>query len=117
MKLIIRIALNTLAVWLTFWLIDGLEWGGDLWALLAIGLILGLVNAFIKPVVNLLALPIRALTLGLVTLVINVLLMAGVIALADALDLGVISDGWQTTLLGGVVLSVVSSVLSMIVDD
>jgi putative membrane protein len=117
MNLVIRTAANTLAVWLTFWLIDGLDWGGDLWALLAIALILGLVNALIKPVVNLLALPIRVLTLGLFTLVINVVLMAGVIFIADALDLGVTSDGWQTTLIGGVVLSIVSAFLSMILDD
>ena len=117
MKLIIRIAINALAVWLTFWLIDGLDWGGDLWALLGIALILGLVNAFIKPVVKLLALPIRAMTLGLFTLVINVVLMAAVIFIADALDLGVSSDGWQTTLVGGVVLSIVSAILSMFLDD
>jgi putative membrane protein len=117
MKLVIRIAINALAVWLTFWLIDGLDWGGDLWALIGIGIILGLVNAFIKPVVKLLALPIRAMTLGLFTLVINVLLMTLVIVLADAMDLGVTSDCWVTTLLGGVVLSVVSATLSMFVSD
>ena len=117
MKIILRIAINALAVWVTFWLIDGLDWGGDLWALLGIAVILGLINAFIRPVVKLLALPIRALTLGLFTLVINVLLMALVILIADALDLGVTSDGWQTTLIGGVVLSVVSGILSMILSD
>ena len=90
---------------------------GDLWALLAIALILGLVNALIKPVVKLLALPIRVLILGLFTLVINVVLMGGVIFIADVLGLGVTSDRWQTTLLGGVVLSIVSAFLSMILDD
>lgn len=117
MKIILRIAINALAVWVTFWLIDGLDWGGDFWALLGIAVILGLVNAFIKPVVKLLALPLRALTLGLFTLVINVLLMALVIVIADALDLGVTSDGWQSTLIGGIVLSIVSAILSMILDD
>lgn len=117
MRLLLRIALNAVAVWLTFWLIDGLEWGGDLWALLGIAVILGLVNAFIRPVVKLLALPIRALTLGLFTLVINVVLMAGVIVIASALDFGIASDGWRTTIIGGVVLSVVSALLSMLLSD
>ena len=117
MRLVIKVAINALAVWLTFWLIDGLEWGGDLWALVGVAIILGLVNAFIKPIVKLLALPIRALTLGLFTLVINVVLMSAVLVIAAALDLGVTSDSWQTTLIGGVVLSIVSAILSTVLDD
>jgi putative membrane protein len=75
-----------------------MDWGGHLWALIRIGIILGLVNAFIRPIVKLRALPIRALTLGLFTIVTNVLLMAIVIVRADAMHLGVTSDGWVTTL-------------------
>lgn len=117
MKILIRLAANALAAWLTFELVDGLVWDENWVTLGVIAILIGVVNAFIKPVAKAISLPIRFLTLGLFTLVINVALMAFVFWAAEAMDIGgVASDNWQSTLLGGLVLTVVSAVLSAIVD-
>ena len=116
-KLLIRLAVNTLAVWVTVLLVPGIDFEGSAWYLLLIGLVLGLVNAVIKPIVKLLSLPVRIVTLGLFTLAINVVLMAVVIWLGGALDLGLSSTGCGTTLVGGVVLALVSWILQLVVPD
>lgn len=116
MKILIRLAANALAAWLTFELVDGLVWDEDWLTLGLIAILIGVVNAFIKPIAKFISLPIRFLTLGLFTLVINIGLMVLVIWVAEVMDLGVSSDNWQSTLLGGLVLAVVSSILSALVD-
>jgi putative membrane protein len=116
MKLLVRLAINALAAWLTFTLVDGLHWNEEWLTLGIVALIIGAANALIKPVAKAISIPLRFLTFGLFTLVINIALMAGVIWVADAMDLGVSSDNWQSTLFGGLVLAVVSSILSSLVD-
>ncbi len=116
MKLLIRTGLMMLAVWVTFAVVTGLEWNQEWLTLFIIAVIIGLVNALIRPIARLLTLPIRIVTLGLFSLVLNVILMAGVIWVADAADLGVTSDGWQSTLLGGVILAIASAFVSAIGD-
>jgi len=116
MKHLISLGANVLAAWLTFSFVDGLDWNGEWLTLAVVGLIIGGVNAIIKPVARALAIPIRMMTLGLFTLVINIALMAGVVWAADAMELGVTSADWQSTLLGGLVLAVVSSVLQAVLD-
>lgn len=116
MKILIRLAINAAAAWLAFKVLDGLNWDGEWLTLAVIALGIGAVNTFIKPVLKFMSIPIRFMTLGLFTLIINVALMAGVIYLADAMDLGVTSDGWQWTLAGGFIIAVVSSILSTVFD-
>lgn len=116
MKTLIRLGANALAAWLTFTFVTGLDWDGAWLTLAIIAVIIGAVNTLIKPVARALALPIRFATLGLFTLVINVVLMGGVIYLADRMELGVTSDNWQSTLLGGLVLTVVSAIASAVID-
>ena len=71
-------------------------------------LVLGLVNTIIRPVLVVLTLPVTLLTLGLFILVINGLLFWFV----GSLDLGFTVDGFWTAVLGAVVYSVISWVLS-----
>ncbi|HEY3574632.1 MAG TPA: phage holin family protein [Arthrobacter sp.] len=88
---IMRVIINGLALWIASWLLPGLDISttatteavaktgvnqgtdaaGIVLAYLFIGLIFGLVNAFVRPVVSFLSLPITILTLGLFTVVIN----------------------------------------------
>ncbi len=117
MRLLIRLVVNALAVWLTVWLVPGLDFDGSIWVLLGLGIVLGVVNAVIKPVAKLLTLPLRVMTLGLFTLVLNVVLMAIVIWLGSTLDLGLSSTGFGVTLLGGLVLALVSWVLQIVTPD
>jgi putative membrane protein len=77
-------------------------------ALLAIAVILGVVNAFARPIVTVLSLPIVLLTLGLFLLIINALMFALTIWISESLNLGLTSTGFGATLLGAIIVSVVS---------
>lgn len=88
---IVRVLINGLALWIASWILPGLDISttatteavaqggvtqgtdplGVILAYLFIGLIFGLVNALVRPIVSLLSLPITILTLGLFTIVIN----------------------------------------------
>lgn len=117
MKLLIRAAINAGIVWLTFNVIDGLSFGGDWLAMLIIVGLLAFANAFVRPVLKLLALPIRVVTLGIATLVVNVAVVVAVIWLAEQLDLGVSSDSWWATILGALMISVLTSIVTALIDD
>jgi putative membrane protein len=96
--------------------------------MIALALFVGLVNAFVKPIVNLLSMPISFLTLGLAGFVINAALLLGIAYLAQnfaKLDLTI--GGWPTsgmtadTILGAVVasllLSVITTAVGLVVRD
>ncbi len=72
---------------------------------LVVALILGIVNAFLKPVLIILTLPINILTLGLFTLVINAVL----ILLVSSLVPGFIVDGFLWALVFGIILSIANT--------
>ena len=114
--LLLRIAGNTLAAWITVWLVPGLSFTGEWWWFAVFGLVIGLVNAYIKPVAKMLMLPLRILTLGLFTLVVNVALMVALIWVAQAADIGFNSDSLLATLLGGLALTVAASILNRFVE-
>lgn len=119
MKLIIRIVVLAFAVWVAVGIVGGLEFDGSWWNLVLIGLILGVINASIKPVLKILSIPVIVLTLGLFLLVINWALFALVIWLAgpDRLDLGLTSTGFWATLLGALIVSLVSWAASAALSD
>lgn len=70
-KLILQIIAGIVGIWLTKELIEGVIFTGSLENLLIIGITLGLINFFIKPILDLIALPLRILTLGLFGFLIN----------------------------------------------
>lgn len=105
------------AAWVTFRVVPGLRFDGDGWALLFVALLIGVANGIVIPILKLFALPLRIVTLGLATLAINLVVLFGVIALAENLDLGVTSDGFWSTLLGALILTVLSSIISALVSD
>ena len=80
----------------------------------AMALILGLVNVFIKPILNFLSCGCIALTLGLFMLVINAFVLWFSAYLANLLGSGFIVDGFLPAFLGGLIVSVVSFLLSML---
>jgi putative membrane protein len=71
-KLFLQIITGILALWLATKFVGGVEFKGPLQILLLAGAILGLLNFFIKPILKIVALPLRILTFGLFSLVINV---------------------------------------------
>jgi len=111
MNRLVRIGLNSAAAWLTVWLVPGLSFDGDWWWWLIFGLAIGVINSTIKPIAKLLTIPIRVVTLGLFTLVINVGLMALTIWIGLDADVGLSSESLTAMFGGALVLTVVASVL------
>jgi len=92
------------------------RWAG--WVVFAVvAVIFGLVNALIRPLLKMLTCSLILLTLGLFTLVINALMLWLTGAISQFLDLGFYVDGFWSAFLGGLIVSVVSVVLNLIVRD
>jgi putative membrane protein len=106
MRFLLQWLVSGLAIIITAYLLPGVRVSG-FFAALVTALILGLINAFIRPVLILLTLPLNILTLGLFTLVINALL----IMLAAAIVPGFSVQGFWWALLFGLVLAVISYAL------
>jgi len=107
---IIRLLVNAVALVIVAYVLPGVHVASFSAALVA-ALILGIVNALLRPVLVLLTLPVVILTLGLFTLVIN----AFTFYLVAHLGLGLTVDGFGSALIGALVLTIVSYVLSSLV--
>lgn len=112
-RLVIRLIINAVAIWAAASLVNGITFQGNLLNMIVVALIFGIVNAFIKPVVKFFAFPLVILTLGILTLVINALMLMLTAAVSSSLTV----DGFWAALLGSIVISVVSILLSMLLDD
>ena len=112
MRFLLRLLLNGVAVFLAAQLIPGIGIASPGAALVA-GIVLGLVNAVIRPVLILLTLPATVLTLGLFIFVVN----AVCLALAAWFVPGFTISGFWAALFGALVISVVSWLLSVILID
>jgi len=110
MSFLLQWLVSGLAIIITAYLLPGVKLTG-FFAALVTALILGLINAFIRPVLILLTLPLNILTLGLFTLVINALL----IMLAAAIVPGFAVQGFWWALLFGLVLAIINYVLGAMV--
>ena len=112
---LIRLLINAAALAVAAWLLPGIR-VDNVQALLLAALIFGLVNATVKPVLALLTCPLFLLTLGLFTLVLNALMIGITSWIAERVDVGFRVDGFRDALIGAVIVSVVSWVLSEITD-
>lgn len=110
--LILRFLLSAAALGLTVRILPGLHVDG-LRPLLISALILGVLNAVIRPVLILLTLPFNILTLGLFTFVVN----AAMLGATAYIEKGFHIDGVLDALVGAVLLSVISGVLNWLVRD
>jgi putative membrane protein len=118
MKIILRIIINAVALWVTALVVPGIVLTGDVVNLLIVAIIFGLVNALIRPLLKLLTLPITVVTLGLFSLVINALMLILTSWLSPGLTIeGGIIAGFLTALLGSIIISIVSTVLSWFLPD
>ncbi len=111
MRIIANWFLNALALLIVSKIVPGIELRGFGAALVAV-LVIGLVNALIKPILLILTLPITILTLGLFTFVLNALMLL----LASNLVAGFRVDGFWTALVGSILLSLISTILHSFVQ-
>lgn len=110
--LLLRWLIQTIAIYAAANLLDGIEVSGFGPALLTAA-VLGILNAFLRPVLLLLTLPINILSLGLFTFVINALMLK----LADVVIAGLTITGFWPALVASLVISLVSWLLSLFVND
>jgi putative membrane protein len=120
--IVIRIVLNAIAVWIATLIVPGVDvttdsTGKKILTLVVVAAILGLINATIKPILQILSLPLTVLTLGIFALVVNGLLFWLVSAISSALGAAFHVDGFWAGFWGALVVSVVSWLLSIVVKD
>lgn len=114
---LLRWIINGIALYVAARLVPGIEAPESLGTLAVVALVFGLVNACIGPILRILTCPLILLTLGLFTFVINAALLWLTAWAAEALGLPFHVEGLSAALLGALVVSVVSWVLSMALKD
>ena len=117
MRFLVRVLVNAVALWAASQLVSGIHHEGGWTTLLLVAVIFGLLNAVIRPILAFLSCPLLILTLGLFTLVLNagMLLLTG--AVSRGLGLGFYVDSFSPAFWGGLIISLVSMVLSVFVKD
>jgi putative membrane protein len=110
--MVIRWLTLTLAILLAAYLMDGIHISG-FGAALGAAAILGILNAFFRPIALLLTLPINIMTLGLFTLVINAVLLKMVSGVVGGFEV----HGFWTAVFGSLLISLVSWMLSTFIGD
>lgn len=112
MRLVLVWILNAIALLAVAWLFPGVQIQ-DWMAAAVAALVLGLVNALIKPILVVLTLPVTILTLGLFLLVINALLFWAVASLVPGFNVG----GFGAAFVGALLYTVISWLLSMLIPE
>ncbi len=118
-KFFLRWVINAVALYLAIFLLNGkgVDFSGNWLAIIWLALIFGLVNAFLRPLLTLLTCPLIILTLGLFTLLINTFLFWLTGQIGQFFDLGLSINGFWAAFFGGVIVSIVSIVLSLMFKD
>ncbi len=117
-KFIIRWAINGVALYAAVWLIPGIVPQNDNWlAYLWLALIFGLLNALLRPLLKLLTCPLIVLTLGLGTILINMLMLYFAGNIGTYFGVGIQFVNFWAVLLGSLIISFVSIVLSLVFHD
>jgi putative membrane protein len=122
---LLRAALTGFALWVVTLIVPGISFVGadntlqEIGIIFVVALIFGVVNAFIKPIVQIVSIPLYILTLGLIHIVINALMLWITSWITEnTTHWGLyIDDFWWTAIWAAIVLSVVSWLLSLVVRD
>jgi putative membrane protein len=122
MRFLIRILATAIALWVATALVDGITvsssstWN-NVWTLLAVALIFGVVNAVLKPIIKIFGCLFYLLTLGLIAFVVNALLFLLTSWLAELLRLPFHVDGFWAAFWGAIIVGIVSWAINVIVPD
>ncbi len=119
-KFILRWIINAIALYLAVLVLPGrIDLTSGLVSIIWLALIFGLINALVRPLISILTCPLIILTLGLFTLVINTFMFWLTSVIGQSFNLGLIIHEpvlWNA-FLGGLIVSIVSFVLTMILKD
>lgn len=118
-NLLIRFVVTAIAVAAAVYVVPGIDVGDNaVKAVVLTAIILGLINTFIRPLLKLLSLPLILLTLGLFTLVVNAICFWLSAWISRSIfDVKFDFDGIWPVLLGAIIISIVSTVLSWVLPD
>ena len=116
-SLILHWVLNAAALWAAAAMVPGLEFNGGLGRLLLVAAVFGIVNSTLRPLLTILTCPLIVITLGLFTLVINALMLLVTGWLSESWNLGFTVTGFWAAFWGGLVVGLVSMVLSLLLPE
>ncbi|TAM70465.1 MAG: phage holin family protein [Microbacteriaceae bacterium] len=115
MRFVVKLIINALALWLTTLIVTGIAvrpWAAGFWptllTYLLVAFIFGLVNGIVGTVIRVVAFPLYIVTLGLVSLIVNGLLLLVVAWISAAMGFGLTVSGFWVGVLGALVLAVIS---------
>lgn len=112
-RILIRIAINAMALFVAAGLVGGITLEEGFWKLVLVAAIFGIINAVLKPVLVFLSIPFILVTFGIALIVINALMLVITDALTEALEI----DGFGPALLGAVIISVLSWTANRLLPD
>lgn len=121
MAFVLRVIISGVAIWFATLIVRGFDTvgasttGAKIGVYLLVGLVFGIVNAVVKPVVQVLSIPLYILTLGLFTLVVNALMLLLTAWITSATHWGLRIDNFGAAVLAAIIVSVVSFVLSTMI--
>lgn len=123
-EFVVRVLVNAVALIAAVRLVPNVAFHGDWWQLLILAAIFGVINAYIRPVVKLLSLPLNLITFGLIGFVINTALVLLAAAVSGSLKLDFTLAGWPpgsisidvivAAFLTSIVISVVSALMAFV---
>ncbi len=117
-KLLVRWIISALALFVAALIVPGIRVSGTAWVAYGLmAVILGLVNALVRPLLKLLTCPLILLTLGLFVLVINGLTLWIAAWIAGLLGIGFHVDTFGAAFLGALIVSIVTVVLSALLKE
>lgn len=112
---LVRLVINALAIAATAWLLPGITVGGNaMLTIILVALIFGIVNAIIKPIFSFVTCGLYVITLGLFTFIANALMLWFTEDIAKWFGLQFSIDSFWTAIIGALIISVVSFILSLI---
>lgn len=122
MRILLKIVVTAIALWVATVLVSGLEVTADSTAkrvgtLLAVAVIVGIINAFLKPIIKLLGCAFYVLTLGLFALIVNALLLELAGWVAKQLKLPFEVSGFWAAFWGAIIIGVVSWLLHLFIPE
>ena len=121
MELILRLLLNAAAIWVAIRLVSGITYDGGfdsvggVLGFLGVALVFGIVNSFVKPILQFFSIPFILLTLGLFLFVVNAFDLWITSGISGSLGLGFRVSGFGSAFLGALVVSLVNLLLSWFV--
>ncbi len=123
---IIRTIVIAIAVAVVAYVYPSITYGDDITTLVVVSVILGLLNAFVKPIIGVFALPLNMMTLGLFGVVINAALLLLVAFISSLVGFDFVVGGYPpefgisaivAALVGAIGISIVGTIVGMVVPD